>query len=64
LAKIFLKSQHRSQARIAKRKEYFKAIDKDGKGHITFNDWLEYAFQHIVEKVRVLLRAVFYVKGG
>jgi Ca2+-binding EF-hand superfamily protein len=39
------------QARIAKRKEYFAAIDKDGKGHITFNDWLEYVFQHIVEKV-------------
>jgi hypothetical protein len=39
------------KARIGKRKEYFQAIDKDGKGHITFNDWLEYAFHHIIEKV-------------
>jgi len=42
------------QARVAKRKEYFQAIDKDGKGHITFNDWLDYAFQHIAEKAASL----------
>jgi Ca2+-binding EF-hand superfamily protein len=41
-------------ARIAKRKEYFKAMDKEGKGVITFNDWLDYAFVHIVEKVATL----------
>jgi hypothetical protein len=39
-------------ARLAKRKEYFKTMDKEGKGLITFNDWLDYALAHIVQKVK------------
>jgi hypothetical protein len=30
-------------------------MDKEGKGVITFNDWLDYAFVHIVEKVKRML---------
>jgi Ca2+-binding EF-hand superfamily protein len=42
-------------ARIAKRKEYFAIMDKDHNGHISFNEWLEYAYKHIVGKVAGLL---------
>ena len=40
-----------SQDRIAKRKEYFDAMDKDKNGTISFNEWLDYAMEHITKKV-------------
>ena len=46
------------QERISQRKEYFKTMDKSGKGLITLNDWLDYANKHIIEKV-----TAFYFLG-
>jgi hypothetical protein len=46
-------------ARIAARKNHFKAMDKEGKGVVTFNDWLEYSFVHIVEKVHTFMYIMY-----
>jgi Ca2+-binding EF-hand superfamily protein len=40
--------------RLAKRREYFKTMDKDGNGLISFNEWLDYAYKHIMQKVATL----------
>ena len=42
------------QVRLAKRKEYFDSIDVNGDGVISFHEWLDYAFDHIVGKVNSL----------
>ena len=42
------------QERLAKRKEYFAAMDVDGNGTISFDEWLNYAYSHIVLKVAKL----------
>jgi hypothetical protein len=34
-----------------KRREYFEAMDSSKKGYISFHEWLEYAYNHIVKKV-------------
>ena len=39
------------QDRIAFRRDLFVSIDKTHTGQITFNEWLEYAYPHIVAKV-------------
>ena len=39
------------QLRLAKRREYFKTMDKDNNGLISFSEWLNYAHKHILEKV-------------
>ena len=36
--------------RLAKRKEYFATMDTNNDGTISFDEWLEYAFNHIVGK--------------
>lgn len=38
------------QARLEKRKEYFARMDVDGNGTISFDEWLNYAYDHIVAK--------------
>ena len=40
--------------RLAKRKEYFATMDVNGDNKISFDEWLEYAFTHIVGKVAKL----------
>ena len=40
--------------RLAKRLEYFKAMDKKGTGQISFDQWLDYAVTHIMGKVAAL----------
>jgi ppGpp synthetase/RelA/SpoT-type nucleotidyltranferase len=40
-----------SQERLMKRREYFEAMDSSKKGYISFHEWLEYAYNHIVKKV-------------
>ena len=37
--------------RLAKRKEYFATMDVNNDGTISFDEWLDYAFNHIVGKV-------------
>lgn len=41
-------------ARLAKRKEYFATMDVDGSQYISFDEWLDYAYKHIVSKVSTL----------
>jgi len=41
-------------ARLAKRKEYFATMDNDKSGTISFDEWLNYAYKHIVGKVNTL----------
>jgi hypothetical protein len=36
--------------RLAKRKEYFSKMDADHNGLISFDEWLQYAYTHIVGK--------------
>ncbi len=38
--------------RLAHRREYFQTMDKDGNGLISFNEWLDFAYKHIMEKVK------------
>jgi hypothetical protein len=38
-------------SRLAKRWEYFKTMDTDGNGLISFHEWLVYAHKHIIAKV-------------
>lgn len=40
--------------RLTKRKEYFSKMDTDNNGVISFDEWLNYAFTHIVGKVNAL----------
>jgi len=40
--------------RLAKRKEYFKTMDTNQGGTISFDEWLKYAYDHIVQKVASL----------
>ena len=40
--------------RIAKRKEYFNTMDLNKDGTISFDEWLNYAYEHIVAKVAAL----------
>jgi len=40
--------------RLAKRKEYFGTMDLDNNGTISFDEWLRYAYKHIVAKVATL----------
>ena len=42
------------QERLQKRKEYFKQMDTNQGGTISFDEWLQYAYEHIVEKVASL----------
>ncbi len=37
--------------RIATRKRDFDKMDKDKSGTITFDEWLIYAYKHIIEKI-------------
>jgi len=39
-----------ARARFNKRKEYFSKMDKNGKGTITLDEWISYAFDHIKAK--------------
>jgi hypothetical protein len=39
------------QERVTKRKEYFDEMDTNKNGSISFDEWLEYAYNHIVKKV-------------
>ena len=39
------------QERLQKRKEYFKQMDTNQGGTISFDEWLTYAYDHIVGKV-------------
>ena len=39
------------QERLQKRKEYFKTMDTNKGGTISFDEWLTYAYDHIVGKV-------------
>ena len=43
------------QERLAKRREHFAKMDVNGNGTISFDEWLEYAFRHIVCKVATLV---------
>jgi Ca2+-binding EF-hand superfamily protein len=36
---------------VAKRRDYFKTMDTDNNGLISFNEWLTYAMKHIMQKV-------------
>ena len=38
----------------SKNEETFKAIDKNNSGSITFDEWLNYAYEHIAKKVASL----------
>ncbi len=40
--------------RLAKRGEYFKLMDINGDGTISFDEWLTYALNHIMAKVALL----------
>merc|ERR1711881_570113 len=40
--------------RLQKRREYFKTMDTNNSGTISFDEWLKYAYDHIVEKVASL----------
>merc|ERR1712117_167585 len=40
--------------RLQKRKEYFKTMDTNNSGTISFDEWLQYAYEHIVQKVASL----------
>ena len=40
--------------RLTKRKEYFKTMDTNNSGTISFDEWLQYAYEHIVQKVASL----------
>ena len=40
---------------MVKRKQYFAAMDKGKKGSVSFNEWLDFAYKHIVAKVVGLL---------
>jgi len=40
--------------RLTKRKEYFVTMDTNKGGTISFDEWLQYAYEHIVEKVASL----------
>jgi len=40
--------------RLQKRKDYFKTMDTNNSGTISFDEWLKYAYDHIVEKVASL----------
>lgn len=40
--------------RLQKRKEYFKTMDTNNSGTISFDEWLKYAYEHIVQKVASL----------
>ena len=37
--------------RLAKRQEYFRTMDLNKDGTISFDEWLKYAYEHIVTKV-------------
>jgi len=37
--------------RLQKRKGYFATMDANNSGTISFDEWLQYAYDHIVEKV-------------
>ena len=39
------------QERLRKRNEYFSKMDTNKSGTISFDEWLAYAHDHIVEKV-------------
>jgi hypothetical protein len=39
------------EVRLSKRAELFKTIDTDHSGLITFNQWLEFAVKHIIQKI-------------
>lgn len=43
-----------ARARLAKRKEYFANMDTDNNGYISFDEWLNYAIDHILKKVASL----------
>lgn len=43
-----------AKARLEKRKEYFAKMDKDNSGSISFDEWLNYAMDHIARKVACL----------
>merc|ERR1719277_375134 len=38
--------------RIAARKKHFEAMDADKSGYISFEEWLEFTYAHVCEKVR------------
>ena len=40
--------------RLKKRKEYFQTMDLDHNNMISFDEWLRYAYDHIVKKVATL----------
>ena len=46
--------EHILQERLAKRKEYFATMDTNANGTISFDEWLNYAYKHIVSKVATL----------
>merc|ERR1719181_1647218 len=43
-----------TEARIAGRKKHFNAIDSNRLGYITFGDWLEFTYAHVVDKTAEL----------
>lgn len=43
-----------AEARVAGRKNHFDAIDKTKQGYISFKDWLEFTYNHVVEKTAEL----------
>jgi len=46
------------EARRAGRKELFKKVDSTNRGTIGIDDWIQYAFRHISEKVRGMSKDV------
>jgi Ca2+-binding EF-hand superfamily protein len=43
-----------SQARLASRKQHFDAMDKDASGYISFDEWLDFTYDHVRQKVSVM----------
>ena len=50
-----LKYTHILKERLSKRREIFSKMDVNGNGTISFDEWLDYAFRHIVCKVATLV---------
>merc|ERR1719410_2289723 len=43
-----------AEARVAGRRKHFEAMDKMNHGYISFPDWLEFTYSHVVEKTAQL----------
>ena len=48
------------EARIAARKAMFAEMDKQGKGYITLNEWIDFILSHMRSKIKFLPKVSYY----